>query len=46
LEQWLKANHQSIPNGKYFADLGFQVRQCATGGVISIAMIEMLNNIE
>jgi hypothetical protein len=47
LEQWLKANHQSLPKGKYFADIGFQVRKGATGGggVISIAMIEMLNDI-
>jgi hypothetical protein len=47
LEQWLKTNHQSLPKGKYFADIGFQVRKGATGGggVISIAMIGMLNDI-
>jgi hypothetical protein len=47
LEQWLKANHHSLSKGKYFVDIGFQVRKGATGGggVISIEMIQILNDI-
>jgi hypothetical protein len=44
LEQWLKANHDKIPPGKYVADIGFQIRREATGGgsVISSEMIQLL----
>jgi hypothetical protein len=47
LERWLKTNQQTLPKGKYVADIGFQIRPDATGGggVISTEMIRILNNL-
>ncbi|MBX2978146.1 MAG: hypothetical protein KF905_02535 [Flavobacteriales bacterium] len=44
LEQWLKANSSSLTNGPYVADIGFMVREDASGGgaVITLDMMKQL----
>lgn len=47
LKRWLRANRETISKGKYVADIGFTVRQDATGGgaVISIELIHILHDL-
>tara|TARA_R110002051_G_C8582575_1_gene477511 strand:- start:209 stop:481 length:273 start_codon:yes stop_codon:yes gene_type:complete len=47
LEKWLDKEGKNLPKGKYIADIGFEVRNDASGGggVLSSKMIEILNKI-
>ena len=47
LEKWLEKEGGNLPKGKYVADIGFEVRNDASGGgaILSSKTIEMLNKI-
>jgi hypothetical protein len=44
LENWLSTNSSKLPKGSYVADVGFRVREGATGGgaVVSLKLMEMM----
>lgn len=45
LEKWLEKEGKNLPKGKYVADIGFGLRNDASGGggILSSKAIEMLN---
>ena len=47
LENWLEKEGKSLSKGKYVADIGFGIRNDASGGgtVLSSKMIKILNEI-
>jgi hypothetical protein len=46
-EKWLFSIGKNLPNGKYIADIGFDIRKDASGGgaVINLKMIKILAKI-
>ncbi|PZO50086.1 MAG: hypothetical protein DCF15_16290 [Phormidesmis priestleyi] len=47
LENWLTANISSILGSSYIADLGFHIREAASGGgaVVSLKLMKMMTSI-
>ncbi len=47
LEKWLEKEGKNLPIGKYVADIGFGIRNDASGGgaILNSKMIKLLNEI-
>ena len=47
LEKWLEKEGKNLPKGKYVADIGFGIRNDASGGgaILNSKMIKILNDI-
>jgi hypothetical protein len=48
LEEWIMANHATLTEGPYVADIGFTVREDASGGggVLSHTFMKILSEIK